>query len=189
MDQPKKKTDPFTLFLSIACVALAALVLLLAKQNRDLKGALAQAGSHPEEIKAGETLPPLTTVTDGGETRPLETPATTNVVLVFSSTCPACEQTLPIWKAMIEAGLGPGVQVTGVQTDRFKQPGDPPKALATPLPFPVVGITRVPGEAMEKIPYIPAAIVTDAQRVVRYAWFGVPDEARKAELAKVLAGS
>lgn len=189
MDQPRKKTDPFTVFLSVASIALAALVLLLAKQNRDLKGQLAAAATHPDEIKTGETLPPLTTVTDSGEQVPLQTPDATNVVLVFSSTCPACEQALPIWKELIEAGIGSGVNVIGVQTDRFKKPGDPPLALALPLPFPVVGITRLPGEAMERIPFIPAAIVTDSARVVRHVWFGVPDDARKSELKRVLAGS
>lgn len=176
------KRDWFSIFLMVACVALAALVFLLGLQNRQLKQALADSlrDIPADALTEGEMLEPPTLVDDPGEIRTVEFGGefSRTLLLVFSSTCPACEKTLPIWSEVIPEYLdSPGLQVIGIQLDR-PAPGEDPGAMMTEaFPFPVLGITTDGHEALKRIPFIPAAILVDRSGTVEKAWYGVPMEA------------
>jgi thiol-disulfide isomerase/thioredoxin len=188
-DQSSQPRDRFTLFLGVACAALAVLTLLLAWQNRTLKSELAAAANAPLPggLKAGDTLSAFDVVdatgkqshiTFGGHQRTL--------LLVFSSTCGACRETIPTWNRLLAEGVPSAVQVVGVQTDF--QHGDA-SALSIPdLRFPVFGAVDPKAEPLSKFPAIPGAAVIDGTGAVKSAWIGVPTDAQVSELRRALAG-
>jgi thiol-disulfide isomerase/thioredoxin len=183
------KRDPFQLFLIVACVALCGLVIALAVQNRSLKGRVAQletavstSGVPADVLKSGDALPPFDLVAVSGEKirLPFDGSGTRTLLLVFSSTCPACQETFPAWNRLLADGTPEGVRVVGVQTDLA---GGAAAEVAT---FPVYGFDGSRPEGFSKIPYIPCAAVLDAKGKVEYVAFGVPDDGKVAELRQAV---
>jgi len=184
--------DSFTAFLVVACLALAGLVIALTIQNRSLKEQLAHAPAMgaPPQFKAGDQVSPFEVVADSGEKSTIgfgQGEAKT-VLLVFSAHCPACNETLPIWSRMLATPPAQGVRVIGVQTDRLDENPAAPLQLAASFPFPVYGYKRPKPDPLSKVPFIPAAIVIDAQGVVVDAWFGIPEKDVEQALEKALRG-
>ena len=185
--EPRKKDDGhrLTQALTVACVLLSALVILLAVQNRALHTELAEALTHavPDapRLAPGDLVDPITVFDDAGTTLKLDWSANSRaVVFVYSSTCPACQETLPIWDDLVARIEDRGnVRVFGLQLDR----PDPDSGRAAAEPagawsFPVYGIAREGNEGLlDLVPVIPGTFVIDARGVVREAYFGVPDEA------------
>lgn len=182
------RRDPFTLFLVVACTALAVLVVLLALQNRSLKAQLSARASAPpaDGLKAGDVVRSFEVVDAVGVKSTVAFPfGGKTLLLVFSSTCRACEETLPIWDRLIGEGLPNGVRLCGMQTDLAS--GNAAAPLATPaLAFPVYGPAVPRGEPMTKFPFIPGAAVLDGGGRVLGAWFGVPTDAQIDELRAAL---
>ena len=185
--EPRKKDDGhrLTQALTVACVLLSALVVLLAVQNRALHTELTEALTHvvPDapRLSPGDLVDPITVFDDTGATLGLDWSANSRaVVLVFSSTCPACQETLPIWDDLATRIEDRGnVRVIGLQLDR-PDPGTG-EAAAEPAgvwSFPVYGILRADNESfLDLVPVIPGTFVIDARGAVREAHYGVPDEA------------
>jgi thiol-disulfide isomerase/thioredoxin len=182
--------DRFTLFLGVACAALAILTLLLAWQNRSLKAELSAAAGAPPAggLKVGDTLRAFDVVDAAGN----KTPVTFDgqgetLLLVFSSTCGACRETIPVWNRLLADGAPSKVHVVGIQTD-FERAADADATLPIPdLRFPVFGSAEPRGETMSKFPAIPAAALIDGKGAVKSVWFGVPSESQVAELRRALA--
>lgn len=188
-----KRFDPFVAFLVVACLGLAVLTFLLARQNRTLKARLAEesrlATRQADALKPGDLVKPFAVVDGSGHKSTIgfgEGEAKT-ILLVFSSTCPACQETIPRWKAILGSGSTGAVRILGVQTDH-PDPSKSAAALVLPaLPFPVYSEESPGTELMKKVPYIPATVVVDAKGVVAQAWFGVPTSEQEEELRQVLA--
>ena len=186
-----RRTDPFTTFLMVACVVLAGLVVALTLQNRSLKERIAHAaGPAPDQFKAGDVVAPFDVVDDGGAKKTIRfgDGERQPVLFVFSSQCPACKQTLPVWKDLFKSPVGAGVRVVGIQTDRLDANPAQPGEVTAAFPFPVYGYKRPEKDPLQKVPFIPAAIIVDTNGVVTSAWFGVPESAQREGLKKALAG-
>jgi thiol-disulfide isomerase/thioredoxin len=183
--------DRFTLFLGVACAALAVLTLLLAWQNRTLKAELAATASAPPAggLKVGDTLAAFDVVDAKGTKTPVTFDGQgTTVLLVFSSTCGACRDTIPLWNRLLADGVPSSVHVVGIQTD-FQHAAEADATLPIPdLRFPVFGSAEPRGEVMSKFPAIPAAAVIDGKGAVESVWFGVPSESQVSELRRAIAG-
>jgi thiol-disulfide isomerase/thioredoxin len=121
-----RRDGAFQAFLVIACVALSALVIALAWQNRTLKADLAAARSAGAQhaipagaLKDGDRLEPLDLVAAGTKA-PLELgfdgTGGMTLLTVFSSTCPACQEAFPGWNELV-AALPEGTRVVGIQSD------------------------------------------------------------------------
>lgn len=164
----------FTAFLVVACTGLCVLVLLLARENRRLKGELARVGM---AVGAGVGSAPAVTLAVGTEVGPLplvdaegaaselafgEGPAT--LVLMLSGSCGYCAEALPAWNDLAERAARWGVRAAAVQIDG--PPGGNPEyrlVLRTPIAF-------VPGAAgtwLRGIPSVPAVVLIDGEGVVR----------------------
>jgi len=184
-----KGRDPFTIFLLAACLALSALVVVLAWQNWTMKRELARghAPEAPDALAPGDVVPPFDVVDSAGKVERIAfgdgTPRT--LLLVFSTTCPACKVNMPIWNELLARPIPPSMRVVGIQTDAgaAHAGGDPV------LPFSVFTIDRSRGASLEKIPFIPATVVLDAAGTVVAAWFGVLTDEQQAELARQLAAT
>jgi thiol-disulfide isomerase/thioredoxin len=177
----ERKTDAFTIFLGVACVALSILVLLLARENRKLKADIA-AGA-PEvmanALKVGERLEPFTLRSDGGETVPVRFDAQPgpSLVLVFTQTCPHCEKTFPVWRDVVQKA---SVPVFGVQLDR----GDPAQAPQFPWPVFTPGDPQPP--FLTKVPGVPATLVVAPDGTVTHVWYGELGDTERAALASAI---
>jgi hypothetical protein len=114
--------------LVIVCwLAAAALVVTnfrLATQKRQLESQI-DAFFRSIELPTGGRVPPLVGVERGGDTLVIDSATDTDpvLVLVFSPTCPACDENWPNWDALIPAtdrqgGTVVPVDITGaVQED------------------------------------------------------------------------
>jgi peroxiredoxin len=185
-----RPNDRFTVFLGVACAALAVLTLLLAWQNRSLKAELATAlgAPPPGALKIGDTVNAFDVVDAAGNRKHVAFGGQgETLLLVFSSTCGACRQTIPTWNRLLAEHVPSTVQIVGIQTDF--QPKKSGSELPFPdLQFPVFGATEPAGEPMSKFPAIPAAALIDATGSVKSVWIGVPTDAQVGELRRAIAG-
>jgi len=126
-----RASQVFQIFLLVAVCVLSVLVILLLRQNRDLrtqiefKKRVEQTSAAPR-LAIGETVEPLDLIAAGkGITRTSfgeHEPAT--VVFFVSEHCSFCEQAIPLWTAALRdsketlaAAKGPGVRVVGIVAD------------------------------------------------------------------------
>ena len=187
---PQKRFDPFVAFLVIACVALAIIAFLLARQNRALKAQLSAkyaAESQPADgLKAGDVIQPFSVNDAVGVKSTVEfgRGEAKTILLVFSSTCPACQQTLPMWKPALGSEIPGTVHVVAVQTD-------PNSSAPVPmgLPFPIYTLDESATDLLTKVPSVPATVIVDAEGVVTNVWFGVPTTEQKDLLQHALDAS
>jgi peroxiredoxin len=163
----------------------------LAWQNRCLTAELAAAAGAPPPgaLKSGDTLPAFDVVDATGQTTRVAFDGQgKTLLLVFSSTCGACRETIPVWNRLLADGVPSAIHVIGIQTD-FQPSSTSDTALAVPdLRFPVFGASDPRGEPMSKFPAIPAAALVDGSGAVTSVWFGVPSDAQVKELRRALAG-
>ena len=195
-EQDQRPRERFPLFLGGVCVALAALTVALTVQNLSLKSKLATAAAAanalpPGALTAGDTISPFDIVDATGQSTHVEFGGEKKtLLLVFSSTCGACRDTIPVWNRLLADTAGSTVNVVGIQTD-FQQPaghGDATTVSIPDLRFPVFGFANLHGEPYTKFPMIPAAALVDAAGAVKAVWFGTPSEAQMTELRHALAG-
>jgi thiol-disulfide isomerase/thioredoxin len=186
-DAAPQSRDRFTLFLGVACVVLAILTLLLAWQNRGLKTRLAASLNTPPPggLQIGDTVGPFGVLNAAGqETRVAFDGQADTLLFVFSSTCAACQETIPKWNRLLAKGVPKTINILGIQTD-FKQTA----GAAFPVPdlrFPVFGAAEPDGELMSKFPAIPVAALIDGHGAVKSVSFGVPTDAQLSELRRAL---
>lgn len=186
----KRGGDLFTIVLVVACIALAGLVIALALQNRALKRQLVYGGGPPPPVfEAGNSVPSFTVVADTGEQKTIAfgEGETKTILLVFSSSCSACKDTVPIWRTLFASPPATGLRIVGIQTDRLDANPAAPAEVTGAYPFPVYGYKRPSPDPLAKVPFIPAAIVVDPKGVVVKAWFGVPGADAIAELKAELS--
>ena len=188
----RRRIDPFTTFLVGACLVLAVLVVGLTMQNRSLKEQVGQlqSGIPADHLKSGDVVGPIPVVEDGGATKTIGfgEGETKTILLVFSSHCPACKETLPIWEQLLKSPPAAGVRVVGIQTDRLDPNPSAPALVTGAFPFPVYGYKHGTPDPLQKVSAIPAAIVLDTKGVVTQAMFGVPDQDSEGKLKQALAG-
>lgn len=181
---PAKRTDKFTVFLSVVSLALAVLVVLLAVQNRKLKQELSgQGGPPPGTLAQGDKLEPFTVVDPAGTPVSFQFNGAPRLVLAFTSTCPHCLKTFPVWRDVLQQGTS-GLEVVGIQLDAGAKEGA--AARLDTLPFPVY----VPGEPapafVSKLYGVPTTLVVDGDGTVRRVWYGAITEENVGELKTAL---
>lgn len=85
------------ILLSLVILALAVTNLILIKQNRSLKAAMAP--TPPDSLQQGTRLPSFAANTISGNRRTVDFSASEKtVLLVFQADCPACERIVSLWK-------------------------------------------------------------------------------------------
>jgi len=178
-----------TMLLVVATALLAVLILVLAWQNRSLKAQLTAAANAPPPgaLKVGDTILPFDVVDDAGNKTPVAFDGSREtLLLVFSTSCGACQETIPVWNELLSDGAPKTLHVVGLETD-FHPTNFTDQAIPIPdLRFPVFGAADPTAEPMSKFPAIPAAALLDGKGAVRSVWFGVPTDAAVAELRSAL---
>lgn len=190
-----KRFDPFVAFLVVACVGLAVVATLLARQNRVLKERIATnsrfAARQTDALKSGDLVNPFPVIDASGLKSTIgfgEGEAKT-ILLVFSTTCPACQETIPRWKAILGSAPPGAVRILGLERDH-PDPATSAAALVLPaLPFPVYTPGSSDTELAKKLPFVPATVILDNKGTVMQAWFGVLSHEQEEELLRVIGTS
>lgn len=169
----------YSIVLHLALAALAILVVMLAAQNRQLRG---QVDAEIPQLRAGDVVEGVAAVgLDGAaETLAWSGGARDRVLLVFTTTCGACKANQGAWRSVYEQ-LGDQVEVVGVSLDdvaattAYREAHD--------LPFRViVPADRDRFSTAYKISMVPTTVHVGSDGRVRSAWSGRLSKARLAEL-------
>ena len=109
-----KKMGRYQLFVHFALVILAAEVVLLASQNRELKGN-SSSQEQEDSLAVGDYL-----VTRGLQRIQGEAEinaSTTRVIFIFTTRCPFCKINVPRWNELASHLLKKGVRAVGISLD------------------------------------------------------------------------
>lgn len=187
----------FTAFLLVATLALSLLVLLLMRQNRDLRSeatALRQLTGEAA-LPRGEMLTSLDTFAPPppatADLHPAGTPDTMafldgrlgTFLYLFSSSCGSCETIMPRVAALSARHTPSGVECYAIQIDA----NTPEDLVNTTLGLPVRGVYEAPRTWLRRIPLVPALVLIDHNGVLVHAWYGAPDEPQWTQIQSQLA--
>lgn len=189
----------FTAFLLLATLALSLLVLLLMRQNRNLRSETAALRQLTGEssLPKGEMLASLDTfappqpASAGADPSLTDTPDAMafldgrlgTFLYLFSSSCGSCETIMPRVAALSARHTPSGVECFAIQID-----ANAPADLAhTDLGLPVRGVYEAPRTWLRRIPLVPALVLIDHNGVLIQAWYGAPDEPQWTQIETQLA--
>lgn len=189
----------FTAFLVVACLALSILVVILTRQNAEMRArlseAIEQAGS--AGLIAGERLDRLACFHGAGEPgaaepeAPAAAPCTAfdfedgrfaTVIFVVTGACPTCQASSAFFERVAAAHGGAPVRVVAVQIDA-KQPADlGPHGAGVE----VVGVAGPEKTWLRRVTFVPATIVVDHLGAVRSTWLGELSARQQDDLDRML---
>ncbi|MDP3980421.1 MAG: TlpA disulfide reductase family protein [Chlamydiota bacterium] len=183
--------------LPVIVIILGIQITIITVQNRRLKDELVTKWSNsagiqsikltpPETLKPGTKLAAVTLKdTLGAEVNMLPANANKNtLLLVFSTTCPACKQNKPIWKELVESMDKNEWDIYGLSTTDDEKTKE--FVAQNDLPYQVLGIQKEKELKQElKISRVPTTIVVDKDQKVIASWIGVLTPSRE-EVEKTL---
>ncbi len=172
-----KEQGVYQIFLHVAVSALAIVVIVLAIQNKELKESSTR-GSRTG-IKPGEyfSLNGIQQCLNAGNIDSSKT----QLIYVFTTTCPFCEKNLASWKQISAKTLKEGIVVMGICLDSEAKTKEYVKAKA--LEFPIF-IADDPARFKEinRIIGVPGTVVRSKAGLVDAIWIGVLSERNISEL-------
>lgn len=158
--------------LHLLLVALAVTVVYQIHRNRELQRRLAQGPAQPPSLAVGEVLAPFEAKELDGRPAVVDFAASERgtLLLVFTTTCPACKQNQAAWKELF-AKAEARYDVVGVCVDDPELAGDYVRTYE--LPFRVVVPTdRAAFPRDYKVPGVPYTVFVDADGKVEEAVAG-----------------
>ena len=114
-----KKTNWMQLASFVLIILLTTEVILLILQNRELKSTLkTMTASRVEPLKPGERVEPVKVQTLDGITNDLVYADSTRryLLFVFSTSCPHCEKTFPVWQQIATNMKSDHLSIVGIST-------------------------------------------------------------------------
>lgn len=180
-------------FLVVATVALSVLVVLLARQNRELKTQLAAQVAAPEPtpvpswLWAGQELPALPGIDQAGAPATLtfggDAPA--SLALVISGSCGHCEAAMKAWGRQIERVSNSKLRIVCIQIDA----PSPKYFQKLEHNWPMFGAALDTPVWTRQLPIIPVAILLDARGKITHTWLGEMDPKQEEEFMFALIGA
>lgn len=169
MEQFKSKTDWIQLASLVLIVALMVEVILLIRENKQLKTTLAQL--QPVQLKPGERAEPFRIESlDGTPGEFTYSPGKKYLLFIFSTSCSHCENTLVYWQHIAANNNGRRCNIVGVSLDK---PGETKKyTLEKNLTFSVVADADSNFGRKYKISGVPTTILVGGDGVVERSWYG-----------------
>jgi peroxiredoxin len=182
MEAMSKRVNWKTILAVTAILFLTTEVVLLMLQNTDLKRQLNVKA--PEMLKAGDEVPPLRAVSMAGDTMNVTYDDGINryLLLVFSTTCPHCEKTLPIWKEIVAEMQDENCDILGVSTSNLDATRK--YIVEKGIDFNVVA-TDTSFWRKYKVNGVPATILIKDKGQVENVWFGELSDENKDEIIKL----
>lgn len=170
---PTRRVGWYSIALHIALVVLAVQVVIMSRPK---------APPPPiEAVAEGDTLEPMAVrALDGSERTLQPSGGRDTLLLVFTTTCPACRENAPTW-AELAARVGDDYEIVGLSLD------DPEATRAYAAEqgfrFPIVVPRKVEGFARRHgIPAVPHTLWIGDDGAVRASWVGQLDAEQVATL-------
>lgn len=164
----------------------AAMLVALGVKYRTLREGFLEHRRADTRIQRGAYVPSFTGVSTAGDSLTVGVPSAgrRQLLILLTSTCPFCRETLPVWKGLAErlSGLssaGQGVRVLGLTTDSMSVATK--YAEANDLPFPLVPFPNRKLASLYRGFTVPQTIVIDAEGRVVFARHGVIGTAQAAD--------
>ncbi len=174
--------------ISACCVVLLAANIALIHQNNQLKAQLSQPPP-TLEIPAGTQMPDLRGFDPDG--KPVEVDYGKDprkvLVLVFSPTCPFCEQNWPKWEQVISSLDRSAVRPVGVDVTSTSQAPFLSQHQLTGLPV----FEKIDPKVMMNYHFqlTPQTILLDPAGKVEKVWTGVMTDSAVSDLKQRIGGS
>lgn len=178
----------FLAFLILACTALSVLVVLLARENRQLKAREAalilNPPGRPPAVKVGDALAPVTLLDKSGTQAQyaFADPGHRTLIFAISGGCPHCATIIPVWNQILRQVASPQVRVVCIQLEAQS----PDKIEELGADFPIHGVIDARSTWLFAIPAVPATILAGPDGVVEHTWFGELSDAQQEELGNAL---
>lgn len=180
----------------LVCCALAALVVVLAVQNRRMKAALAAVGGETglsapvrARLAVGDAFEPFHVLGAGDaiETVAFEGDVSRTLLVVFAESCPACPAVMPTWQKLAPAFDGTHRRIVALRLDPSGAGGqDESDDLALGLPvFRMHDAAELP---LAKLSTVPLTALLDEWGTVLWARYGEIDARGLAELVGLIDG-
>ncbi len=178
----------FGVLLVVILVVMAAEIVLLIKQNRELKaevGELREQVAHGQQVypslEEGEVVGPLAaTALDGSpSTISYDAVYEDTILLVFSPSCPACNENMKNWKRLEKRYPNEDKRLFYVSTAGADETRDFVASYGIAAPVLIPEDVSMPGY---KISHIPTTLVVAPGGTVKEVIVGVLSEQAVAEL-------
>lgn len=170
-----RKQNLYAIFLHIAVIVLVIQVLILAKQNRELKS----GGQRVEILKAGDyfsfaNLEPLS---------PQEGIDSTarQLLFIFTTTCPFCKENLPKWMKIVEQLKQKYAIVQAISLDSIEKTSSYVKQNQINIPIYIVRDTKHFQE-VNKVSVVPMTIISGGTGRVEAVWDGLLSDHQTQEI-------
>lgn len=158
-------------FLLVTLAGAAALVVVLARQNRTLRDELATLGRQASLPRVGLYVPTFQTATLDGRSVTIgkAAPGSRQVLFVFNTTCGFCLETLPSWTAIVTElrESADRVSVYGISLDPETETREYVTEHA--LSFPVLLFPEGKLERLYRVGGVPLTLVLDHEGRILYA--------------------
>ncbi len=183
------RPSPFVASLVVLCLALAAVDLLLIRRNRELSARVDElsrrvraAERSPVPALEGRHFPADELLDAAGEPTFLAAlpPGHATLLLVSSDACDLCARALPRWEDAARRAAGTHVRVLGLVLD-----ATPAGLAGRAAPWPL--LAPIDPTLAARVPGVPAALLLDADGVVRRAAYGAEQVELDALLDDALA--
>jgi len=189
---PEWAQSAFTL---VVAVAAAALIWSLAAQNRALKAeivdlyaeldALQETTALQVSLAEGDTIPDTPVVGLAGQTTTLSELVSRGGVIAFlTTTCPYCEEMLPVWADLAERYADRGVPFLGVMLDGAEPTGQ--YVAEHGIEWPLWALADPSGGNAPQVAIVPYTVLVLPGGAVGSVWAGVLEETEVAMVAAAL---
>ena len=182
------KTHIWSIALIVLVIAMAIEILLLVKENRQLRASLSARRGPFQVLNPQETVPPLVGIDPKGEEVRLEYPSQKQTVLYwFSTGCPSCEHNVEFWKQVYQKYQSPTLRFLGVTSAGEEKAEEITEKFQ--FEFPVLIVSDYSLLDQYKVEVIPQTMLIDRSGMVRKVWPGPLSENHKTEMEEMLSSS
>ena len=166
----------------ILMVGLSVLVVVLARENMQLKERLDGSRKPREALKPNDTLSILKVSTLKGDSLELDFTKEQQKMLlfVFSTTCPVCVKSLDAWNQISKSPAAKQYKVLGISTYDLKMTLD--YTTTHKLAFPVYVARDTTLGIRFKVTFVPQTLQVKPFGVVENNWGGLVDSVRQQEI-------
>lgn len=173
----------YMLFIHVAVIALAVEVVVLARQNNELKNPKDRGGK--EQLAVGDSLSihdlkPL----QANYILPVNAP--NQLLFVFTTTCPFCKENLINWKKLMALANKNKLTIVGISLDSAEK--SEAYINEHQIDFPVfVPLDLASFKSQNKLNAVPVTVIRDSTGVAQKIWRGLLKEEQLREVANAIS--
>lgn len=169
----------------ILIISLTVEVFLLANQNRELKKVLSGMSSDQQGLATGDQLEPFLFLTMDGSFSQFsyDDPSKKYLLFILSTSCPHCEQTLPIWNAITKVSSNK-VNILGISIHDYEKTRK--FANEKNVEFNIVS-ADTNFQRKYKVSGVPETLLVNGSGIVEKAWIGQLSNEQTDEIISLLA--